>query len=77
MKHFLDESKDLLSLKRVKTTDICDSLVVEENKDTGEKALQQFCKIPHGLVDKVQDCMQRLGLHINTVGKIGKTVIGI
>ena len=31
MKNFLGGSKDLPSLKGVKTTDICDSSVVEEN----------------------------------------------
>lgn len=61
MNNFLDGSKDLLSLKRVKTTDICDSSVVEDNKDIWEKAIQQFCKISHGLVDKVHDCMHRSG----------------
>ena len=58
---FFDETSDLLSLKRVKTADICDSSVVKENKNTWEKALQQFCKITHCLVDKVHDCMHRFG----------------
>ena len=61
MKTLLDESKDLLSPKTVKTTEICDSSLGEKRKDTWEKALQQFCKILHGLVDKEQHCMQRFG----------------
>ena len=56
MNNFLDGSKDLLSLKRVKTTDICDSHI-------WEKAIQQFCKISHGLVDKLHDCMHKISIY--------------